>query len=484
MKKSSIDFLNSSQQKAVIHKNGPMIVIAGPGSGKTTVIVHRVKYLVENGIKPSEILVVTYSKAAAINMGLRYKKLGEEPVTFSTFHSLFFKILRTHTNISLDNMVTEENRKDLIKEKLKELGSEYDEDLLNDIFLQFSLIKNDQLDIESYKSFGIESRDFRILYNHYENHKKEENKIDFDDMLTKTYELLQNEKILNKWKNKFKYIMIDEFQDISRIQYNIVRLLSTENIYIVGDDDQSIYHFRGSRPEFILNFNKDYENAKQIILDVNYRSTNQIINLSNRIIKFNTIRYDKTIKGTNKEGKSPVLIKAKTVNDEANHIASKIRAELENNKDLNLSEICIIYRTNIQARAFAESFAVHNIPYQIKDDMPTMYQHFVSKDILSYMAYALNNYDNEALSRVVNKPMRYINKAVISSFEKDENPLIKSLQVTKLLKEHQQDRITELAFHLDRLKKLSPTKAIDYIRNKIGYDNYIKNYTAYMRVKT
>jgi len=480
--------LNEFQQEAVKHIKGPMMVIAGPGSGKTTVIVHRVKHLIESGINSSEILVVTYSKAAAINMDERYKKLGDNSkgskATFATFHSLFFKILRNHTNISLDNMATEEDRKGLIKHKLKELGIEFDEELLEQIFLEFSLIKNDQLEIDTHESTSMATRDFRVLYKVYENYKEEHNKIDFDDMLTKTYELLQDKRILNIWQNKFKYIMIDEFQDISKIQYSIVRLLAPENIYIVGDDDQSIYHFRGSRPQFLLNFEMDYENCKKVILDINYRSTDQIINLSNRVIKENAIRYNKTIKGTNKKGPSPILIKAKTINDEANHISSKIRAIIEKDENVDLSEICVIYRTNMQARAIAESFAVHNIPYQIKDDMPTLYKHFVSQDILAYITYALNKHENEALARVINKPMRYINKAVIIELKKEQRPLIQSLATTRLLKPHQQDRITELNYHLDKLKKIPPAKAIAYIRKKLGYDEYIKTYTAYMRVKT
>jgi len=456
------------------------MVIAGPGSGKTTVITHRVKYLIENGIDPNNILVITYTKAAATHMEQRYTTIGGKGnVTFSTFHSLFFRILRRHTNITTNNLLIEDARTAVLKSILKDLDIDWDEETLQSVSLEISLINNDLLDIDFYKSLAIQEAEFRVLFKTYKTYKEEHDKIDFDDMLTKCYDLLlSDEKIKVQWQQKYKYIMIDEFQDINKIQYHLIKLLceTNKNIYIVGDDDQSIYKFRGARPQFLLNFPKDFEGTATAVLDINYRSSDQIIKLSNNIIKHNDLRYKKIIKGTNRQGDFPILIKTENIDQEAVYIAKKIRQ-----LNIELDEICVVYRTNIQSRALIDAFSILNIPYKSKEEMPVIYEHFVAKDILAYLQLALDKNNNDALERIVNKPKRYINKGIIANL-KGKPCLIDELCKSRHIKHWQRKPIEELVFHLSKLKKMSPVSSIKYIRKVIDYNSYIKEYAAFKKI--
>jgi len=479
--------LNTSQLLAVKHKDGPMMVLAGPGSGKTTVITHRVRYLIENhNISPSKILVITFTKAATSDMKKRYELMvgRTSDVLFSTFHSLFFKILRAHTHISLDNVLKEEQRREVLKNISMHMGIDMgdEEEFLQNLISEISLIKNDLIEIDYYNSMVVSTEDFRNIVAKYETFKQKYNKLDFDDMLYKCYELLSNNKqILHIWQDKFKYLMIDEFQDINKAQYSIIKLLSMplQNLYIVGDDDQSIYRFRGARPEFLLNFPKDFNNVKTTILDVNYRSTNDIIKLCNKVIIENKVRYDKSIKGTNRNGKPPILLRHEDINQEASNIGNKIKKLI---KTIDINEICVIYRTNIQSRAFIDAFTNLNISYQVKDEVPLIYEHFISKDICAYLSLALDKTDNFSLERIINKPKRYINKGIISSYKNTNLPLIDALFSSNQLKQWQIKRIEELIFYLNSVKKRNPCDAFKYIRKAVGYDDYIIEYANFKKI--
>jgi len=479
--------LNQSQSLAISHKDGPMMVIAGPGSGKTTVITHRVKYLIENyKIHPSEILVITFAKVAAEEMKKRYENItgSTSGVMFATFHSLFFRMLRAHTKIDIKDVLRDEERHDILKKISLEIGIDIeDEELFGSITFEMSLIKNELIDINFYHSKNIPSGDFRSLVNMYEEYKDNHNKLDFDDMLSKCYNMLVNNKgILKIWQNKYKYLMIDEFQDINKAQYSIVKLLVSDlkNVYIVGDDDQSIYKFRGARPDFLLNFSEDFD-ASNTVLDINYRSTNEIIELSNNVIMKNKVRYNKRIKGTGRSGQTPILLTSEDVNSEALDIAKKIQTLI---KTEDIGEICIVYRTNIQSRAFIDAFTNLNIPYQVKDEIPLIYEHFIFKDVSSYMKAALDRNDNISVERIINKPSRYINKGVISSVKDRSTPLIDSLFNSIHLKTWQHGRLDELVFYLDSIKKRNPYDAFKYIRKAVGYDDYIKEYAVFKKVNT
>ena len=458
------------------------MVLAGPGSGKTTVITHRVKYLIEQGVDPSTILVITFSKAAAVNMQNRYEGLyGIPGVTFSTFHALFFRVLKAHTNLQLDNLLAEGETEKLLQHFLQELGAESDTDTVAHVMLELSLINNDMLDIAHYNSMAVQTDDFRQAVGMYRDYKRTHGKIDFDDMLTQCHELwVDQPQVLGIWQNKFRYVMIDEFQDISKIQYNMVRLLCEphRNLYIVGDDDQSIYAFRGARPQFLLNFEQDFVGTQQALLNINYRSTNPIIRLANAVIKHNTFRYAKDIQGTDKQGRSPIFVKVNNSDVEANYIVKKI-GELTA-AGVSLHDICIIYRTNIQSRALVDALSLANVPYLLKDQAPSIYDHFIVKDLLAYMRLALDPRDNPSFVRIVNKPKRYVSKGILSTL-RDEPYLLKALIFTHQLQHWQKRPLEELRDHLAILQKLSPHQAIRYIRQTIGYNDYIKAYAQFKK---
>lgn len=482
--------LNEKQREAVSHNTGPMMVLAGPGSGKTTVIIHRIKTLIEKyNVLPKDILVITFTKAAANEMKSRFNGIDKQNsnVTFGTFHSYFFRILRNSFGFTLDNVIRDDEKKAIIQRiiKEKELIIDDEEEYISNIMNEISLVKSELENYDNHKSSNFGQSEFASIYVAYENIKSENAKIDFDDMVCKCYELLQqNPDVLKRWKDRYKYILIDEFQDINNAQYQCIRLLTerNSNIFIVGDDDQSIYKFRGARPEFLLKFPDDFDNVQKIILDTNYRSTNQIINLCNAVIKNNSNRYEKIIKGTKKEGNMPVLIKSDDISTEANEIAKKVISYVDRFK-LSYDRIAVIYRTNIQARAIVDAFMDFNIPYQIKDEIPSIYEHRVAKDIFAYLRLILNSNDDLALERIINKPKRYISKALIAEAKNNKKTtLLNAFFESKNIQSWQSDRLDELIYNLVSAKNKTTYEAFKYIRRIIGYDEYIKEYANFRKV--
>ena len=481
--------LNENQQKAILHKNGPMIVLSGPGSGKTTVITYRVKNLIENyNISPNEILVITFTKAASEEMKERFKKICSSyyNVSFSTFHSCFFKIIRENYKYELSNILDDNEKAKIIKSIINKYNIYFDnmEEFVQAIISEISLLKNELLNPNYFNSRYLNSNNFNIVYNEYELLKNQQNKIDFDDMLIQCYYLLKDYEDIRKfWINKYKYILIDEFQDINRVQYECIKILcENKNIFVVGDDDQSIYGFRGSRPEFLLNFPKDFENTKKVILNVNYRSTNQIINLCNKVILENNNRYAKNIIGTNKENKQPILIRAYDAYEEAKKIVGKIQAL---KKIYPLEEIAIIYRTNLQARAVVEILKDYNIEYQLKDNITSIYEHFIAKDIICYLSLAINKFDNESFLKIANKPKRFLNKNMLQdAFEKckNETSILEYLYCKVDLKSWQMESINELLFHLEQIKSKNVYDAIKYIIKTVGYESYLEEYVDFKNI--
>ena len=276
---------SKAQTQAIMHKDGPMMVLAGPGSGKTTVITHRVQYLTkEYGIDPGDILVITFTRAAAEEMRERYEALtgGGSRVTFGTFHSIFFRILKLAYRYTADNIVREEQQMQFVRELAQSGGLEPEDEneFAASILSEISSVKGERISLEHYYSKNCPDAVFRQLYAGYEEKMRRAGLIDFDDMMVLCLELFTERKdILSAWQRRYRYILIDEFQDINRLQYEIVRMLAKpeDNLFIVGDDDQSIYRFRGAKPEIMLGFERDYPGAGRILLDVNYRSTEEIV---------------------------------------------------------------------------------------------------------------------------------------------------------------------------------------------------------------
>ena len=479
--------LNENQRVAARHVSGPMMVLAGPGSGKTAVITARAAHLSAKsgaGINPRNILVITYSKAAAGEMEKRFGQIfapGQvPPVTFGTFHSVFFRILRRKKNTGLDKIFNEGERRAVVREFLSGLNYDVDDDFISAVLGEMSLVRNELHDLANYHSVNLGTEAFRDLLRQYESYKAENNKIDFDDMLCHAYALLKSDPAeLSYWQNRYPYIMIDEFQDINRVQYEAVKLLSApnNNLFIVGDDDQSIYRFRGSRPEFLLNFPKDFPETHKVTLEINYRSTDRIINYANNLILGNKMRYSKSITGTGHEGLDPIVLTAEDQNHEAIQIAEHIRALWRNGADLD--EIVVAYRLNMQARAFMDAFLNMNIPYRNRDEMPTIYEHWIAQDLFAYLRVIRRlglrqkvGYDADA-ERIINKPFRFISKAFLQGIKKRDLDLFRAYARDSGLHIATKNKLEELHSDLTTLSKRNTADAIRYIRKGIGYNDHI-----------
>ena len=468
---------SSNQKKAIEHGAGPLMVLAGPGSGKTFVITHRIKYLIEgSGINPAHILVVTFSRAAAKEMKDRFEKLqGKSYVTFGTFHSVFFSILKTAYGFSAEQIASDELRYTLIKELIKknEIVNEDINTLSGNLLNEIALIKQDNINIKNYYSNSIASDTFKKLYKEYEAELETRNKLDFEDMLSLTYELLSERKdILTAVQNRYQYILVDEFQDINFLQYNIIKLMAgkKQNITVVGDDDQSIYRFRGARPEIMLGFERDFRNVSKVFLDINFRSTTQIVDASTKLISFNSKRFPKTFKANNGSGAPVSVIEFKNPFAEVNSIINDIKECIKAEQDIN--NIAVLYRTNLSPRLLIERMMKNNIPFTIRDSIPNLFEHWVSKDIISYIKLAINLGNKNDLLRISNKPNRYISRDSLSSSKANIETLFDYYDD----KSYMIKRIIELREHLRTIKNLKPATALRYIRNVVGYDEYIEEY--------
>ena len=453
------------------------MVLAGPGSGKTFVITHRIKYLIEgSGINPAHILVVTFSRAAAKEMKDRFEKLqGKSHVTFGTFHSVFFSILKTAYGFSAEQIASDELRYTLIKELIKknEIVNEDINTLSGNLLNEIALIKQDNINIKNYYSNSIASDTFKKLYKEYEVELETRNKLDFEDMLSLTYELLSERKdILTAVQNRYQYILVDEFQDINFLQYNIIKLMAgkKQNITVVGDDDQSIYRFRGARPEIMLGFERDFRNVSKVFLDINFRSTTQIVDASTKLISFNSKRFPKTFKANNGSGAPVSVIEFKNPFAEVNSIIKDIKEYIKAEQDIN--NIAVLYRTNLSPRLLIERMMKNNIPFTIRDSIPNLFEHWVSKDIISYIKLAINLGNKNDLLRISNKPNRYISRDSLSSSKANIETLFDYYDD----KSYMIKRIIELREHLRTIKNLKPATALRYIRNVVGYDEYIEEY--------
>ena len=453
------------------------MVLAGPGSGKTFVITHRIKYLIEgSGINPAHILVVTFSRAAAKEMKDRFEKLqGKSHVTFGTFHSVFFSILKTAYGFSTEQIASDELRYTLIKELIKknEIVNEDINTLSGNLLNEIALIKQDNINIKNYYSNSIASDTFKKLYKEYEVELETRNKLDFEDMLSLTYELLSERKdILTAVQNRYQYILVDEFQDINFLQYNIIKLMAgkKQNITVVGDDDQSIYRFRGARPEIMLGFERDFRNVSKVFLDINFRSTTQIVDASTKLISFNSKRFPKTFKANDGSGAPVSVIEFKNPFAEVNSIIKDIKEYIKAEQDIN--NIAVLYRTNLSPRLLIERMMKNNIPFTIRDSIPNLFEHWVSKDIISYIKLAINLGNKNDLLRISNKPNRYISRDSLSSSKANIETLFDYYDD----KSYMIKRIIELREHLRTIKNLKPATALRYIRNVVGYDEYIEEY--------
>jgi len=479
--------LSDSQTAAATHGDGPMMVLAGPGSGKTTVIIHRAYYMIaEMNIDPRDILVITFTKAATEEMRRRFAALAGEcgaGVTFSTFHALFYRIIRSRLDLPPDALLSEGERYEAIKGIMNAAGMDADDELIQSVAGEISKLKNDMIDPAGYSPVSMGADEFLNTVSAYESYKTERNKLDFDDMLVKCYEILSGDPgVLRLWRKKYPYILVDEFQDICYAQYQCVRLLAGPggNLFIVGDDDQSIYRFRGARPEFLLRFPDDFPGTARAVLDMNYRSTEPVISLCNAVISRNKTRYSKVMTGTNAKGPEPAVIISEDANAEALEIGRRVKKML--GKGRTPEGIAVIYRVNIQARALTDAFMNLNIPYQVKDGAPGIYEHWIAKDIYSYLRLSYDRAADACCLRIINKPKRYISNATLAAAQKSGKGLINGLYGLKQLQIWQLTRVEELIRGLNGIAKRRPFDAVKYIRGAIGYAGYLDEYAQYRRI--
>ncbi|WP_370806123.1 ATP-dependent helicase [Eubacterium ventriosum] len=469
---------NKSQIQAISHMDGPAMVLAGPGSGKTTVITHRIKNLIEKAeVRPENILVVTFTKAAAISMQKRFSTLMNggkgQPVTFGTFHSVFYKILRKSRRYEATEILSERQKTDYIREIIGRYGissndvSELSQNIINDI----GNIKGNMLNAQEYEPSCCKKEDFIKVYNAYNLELKKDGKMDFDDILRECYLLLcENHTILEQWRELYKYILIDEFQDINRIQMNIIELLASplNNIFVVGDDDQSIYGFRGARPEIMIEFKDYYPEAELIVLNVNYRSTQSIINVAGRVIENNKTRLDKCAHANNDKDFQPDIRKFRNQVEELKFVVSKIK-EYEK-QGISLSEMAILVRNNSQIQEISSFLKNRKIEAESGKHRSNIYNGMVAKDILSYVRGALKfdgTYFNEDLIYVLNKPQRYISRQVVLSV---------NMNISAVRRIYSKNNIDSFLFHIEMIRKLPPQAALSYIRKGAGYEEYLRLY--------
>ncbi len=478
--------LNTAQQKAVCHETGPMLVLAGPGSGKTTVLLCRISRLLERGLaKPQEILALTFSKAAAEEMKSRFENLnGASGVSFGTFHSIFFRILRSRYGWNVEQIFQEEERRSILRNSIE--AEKWDipdlEEYISQFFSQLSLMNSELEQPNRFTPVGMPVEEFRKLYRAYEGYKERHEKLDFDDMLTQCYQLLREDAAVREyWQRKYKFILVDEFQDVNQAQFACLQILAEkhQNLFVVGDDDQSIYAFRGARPDFLLHFPTLYPAAKKVTLNTNYRSTERIVNLAERVIGNNEVRFVKNMKGIGEAGDKVTFFLAEDAAKEAAHIAEKIGRFLD--EGVPLTEIAVIYRTNLQGGAFARELYKRGIPYDLRDNSGNVYEHWVAKDLLAYLLLAENEESDSALRRILNKPKRYIGKDLLAEAETMPYTLLRSFFVCPSLKGWQEENLENLRIDLNQIRKRTPYDALKYIRKVIGYDEYLEEFAAYRR---
>lgn len=486
-----MDF-NKSQAEAVRHTTGPMLVLAGPGSGKTTVITERTKYLITNqGVDPSRILVITFTKAAATEMKERFLRLmgGKKyPVTFGTFHAVFFQVLKYAYGFHGGSIVREEQRFQFMREIIQHMQLEYEDEneFIGELLGEISLVKNTGSSLKHYYSKNCAQEIFEEIYQRYDNRMKQSRLIDFDDMLVYCCELFDQRKdILAGWQKKFQYILIDEFQDINKIQFEIVKMLALpeNNLFVVGDDDQSIYRFRGAKPELMLGFEKCYPDAGRVLLDVNYRSRKAIVDASLRLISHNTERFEKKIQACREERQSG---KSQAVNyyswngqqEEGRAIIEQILRECQNGRSYN--DYGVLFRTNIQPRLFMSQLMAYNIPFRTRDNIPNLYDHWITKDILTYIRLAKGSRSRRDILQIMNRPNRYITRDSLM-----EETVAFDVWADYFYEKKQHwvaERIEQLEAGLRVLSRIKPYAAVNYIRMGIGYEEYLNTYAEYRRI--
>lgn len=468
---------NPGQLAAIGHGTGPLLVLAGPGSGKTTVITRRIRCLIEEkGCDPSSILVITFTKAAAGEMKERFVRLTENkhyPVSFGTFHAVYYHILQCSGASRSGQIISESEKRELLKIILMRPDSPVngEDEQIEEILTAISVHKNNggSLSADAVGEVcGMSEDAFLKLYTSYTEEMERKGKIDFDDMVLKCHELfLRHPQILAAWQKKFRFILVDEFQDINTMQYEILRMLALpeNNLFVVGDDDQSIYAFRGARPEIMCRFLRDYPDARKAELSVNYRSTPEIVALAGRLIAANRERLPKRITAAKPPGR-PVRFLNFTDKKSENEALAKILAGSANEK----RRTAVIFRTNQDILPLAEALTERHISFSMREKIQSPYRSGVAQDLLAYLSFAMEGGKRSDFYRIMNRPKRYISRRAVQRERVD----FAELQSFYRDRAYMRDILRKFQMDVGRLGRMDLFAAVNYIRRGIGYDAFLK----------
>ena len=501
--KEYLSELNEAQKAPVIQKDGPLIVIAGAGSGKTRVLTYRIAYLMDQGVDPFSILALTFTNKAAREMKDRISKVVGQSEAMNlwmgTFHSVFARILRAESNkLGYPSNFTIYDTQDserLISSIIKEKNLDKDLYKYKQIRSRISTFKNNLITVNAYfnnpelREVDLMSKRPKIgeIYKEYVDRTFRAGVMDFDDLLLKTNELLNKyPEVLAKYQDRFRYILVDEYQDTNHSQYLIVKALSDrhQNICVVGDDSQSIYSFRGANINNILNFQKDYDDVNLYRLEQNYRSTKNIVNLANSVIKHNLSKIEKSVWTDNDDGKKVLVSKMHSDAEEGRFVANKIE-EIKMNSSLSNSDFAILYRTNAQSRAIEDSLRKRLIPYRIYGGL-SFYKRKEIKDVLAYLRLIINHKDEESLKRIINYPARGIGQSTIDKliFYSNEKNIsiyesISSVdELNKTFNKGVLERLTKFYYLIEMFKieneKLNAFEICDLVFKKSGIIQELK----------
>lgn len=469
--------LDKYQLEAVNSSNNSTMIVAPPGSGKTTVILNRVNYLMDNEINSKNIIILTFTKAAADNMKDRFIKdfNKDNAPFFGTFHGLFYKILiRYHGKVEI---ISSYEAYAVIKRALTKFSEDSTDEKAKEVLNCISLKKSSYNNETKFTPSMGESV-FEDCYKAYEEYKEYKNLLDFDDLQKRVIELFkENKNILNGYKNLFKYILVDEFQDCDSLQIEFLKLIDN-NVFCVGDEDQCIYSFRGSNPEIIVEFENEFREAKKIYLKYNYRSRKNIVDISRKVIDDNILRNKKEILSFSKEDGAIDIIVAFDESNQNKLIAQKIKERISEN--CFYRDNAILFRTNIESRNLIDRLIKEKIPFKLLDKEFNFFNHFICKDIIAYLTLAIDPTNKEAFARAINKPYRYVSKAII----RDLNHNMASIDCfdyvlsSKDVHPFQIKKLEDLKKDIANLNKLTLRTAIDFILSDLDYLDHIKDYAT------
>ena len=478
--------LSTEQKKAINHIKGPALVLAVPGAGKTTVLIHRTGNLILNqGVSPENILSITFSRASAMDMKSRFNKIYGDitniPVHFSTIHSFSFGLIREYAyrNRIKYTLIEDNNRElnkyNILKKTYYTVNKNYiNEEKLESLINSIGYIKNMQISPKEFaKKSNTDIKNFVEIYDFYEEYKKAHNLIDFDDMLTIALEILNKDNyLLEKYRKKYDYFQLDEGQDTSKVQLMIIRLLANpkDNLFVVADDDQSIYGFRGAYPKGLFDFNSIYEDCKIYYMEENYRSSRNIVSICNVFIKQNTLRYDKNIFTKNQYVEPVSIIKVNTLEEQYEFLIEEIISMGD------YSDSAILYRNNISAIGLIEFFDRNNIPFYMKDMKINFFNHWIIEDLIAFFNLAKNPKDIYAFERIYYKMKGFISKKQLQYIKtmNSTSSVFDRLLDLPGLNEFYRKNILDLKLDFKKLSKMTPYDGIVFIQKKLEYEDYLR----------